>query len=110
MRYALIAGAALALCTSAARAQGVRDVAPDMALVFSNFSESYAFAGERDLLVVAGRSGFHRTDNAGARWRRAMAGFVDSNGTEPFAFGFCQAPSQRSTVYSGTGAGLGARP
>jgi photosystem II stability/assembly factor-like uncharacterized protein len=77
-----------------------RDVTPDPATVFSNFSEFFAFHGEDSLLVSAGRSGFHRSDDRGDRWRRAMNGFVARNGVEPFARGFCQAPSEPSTVYS----------
>jgi photosystem II stability/assembly factor-like uncharacterized protein len=76
---------------------------PNLALFFANFSEAVAFGGERDLLVLSGRPGFHRSENLGERWRLAMTGFIDSAGVEPFGNGFCQAQSVPSTVYSPSG-------
>src|SRR5258708_1498452 len=106
MRKALFVFACSLVCSTAVRADEggrSRDVTPDPALVVHNFSEAFAFHGENSLLVFAGRSGFHRSDSRGNRWRRAMNGFLAPTGVEPFGGGFCQAPSEPSTVYSASG-------
>jgi photosystem II stability/assembly factor-like uncharacterized protein len=107
MRKALFVFACSLVCSTAVRADEgsrSRDVTPDPALVFDNFSETFGFHGENSLLVFAGRSGFHRSDSRGNRWRRAMNGFLDPTGVEPFGGGLCQARSDPSTVYSASGA------
>jgi len=86
-----------------------RDVTPDPSLVLSS-SESYAFGGEGRLLVNSGRPGFRRTENGGERWQRAMNGFIDSNGVEPFPGAMCQAPSAPSTVYGPGGGSVPGQP
>jgi len=86
-----------------------RDVTPDPSLVGGS-SESYAFGGEGRLLVSSGRPGFHRTENGGERWQRAMNGFIDSNGVEPFPGAMCQAPSAPSTVYGPGGGSVPGQP
>ena len=83
-----------------------RDITPDPALFFSNFSEGLAFRGDKDVLAFSGRAGFKRSENGGDHWNRAMNGFVDSQGVEPFGSGLCQAPSSPGTVYSATGAAV----
>jgi len=86
-----------------ARADAVRDVTPDPAAVFSNFSESFAFLGENRLAVFTGRAGFRTSDNRGNRWQRAMDGFVDATGVQPFGNGFCQSPSTPAILYAPAG-------
>jgi len=83
------------------------DVTPDPGLFFTNSSEGVALAGGNSVLATSGRPGFHRTDSLGEPWQRAMSGFVDSAGLEPFASGFCQAGSAPSTVYSFSNLALG---
>lgn len=87
---------------AAAHASTARDVTPDVAFVFGNTSEAFAFHGQGGVLVTAGRSGFHRSESRGARWKRSMNGFLDASGVEPFALGLCQAPSLPDTVYAAT--------
>ncbi|TMA86415.1 MAG: hypothetical protein E6J63_16865 [Deltaproteobacteria bacterium] len=91
----------------ALRAGQAGDVTPDPGLFFTNTSEGLALAGESSVLATSGRPGFHRTDSGGKDWQRAMNGFVDSAGVEPFASGFCQAPSAAATVYSFSNVALG---
>jgi photosystem II stability/assembly factor-like uncharacterized protein len=76
-----------------------RDITPEMGSVVSQFSEAFA-VNDGGLLVLAGRAGFQRTNNDGKLWHRAMRGYVSANDVEPYGNGFCQAPSEASTVYS----------
>ena len=87
-----------------------RDVTPDPALFFGNFSEGVVFRGEKEVLALAGRAGFKRSENGGDHWKRAMTGFVDAQGVEPFGSGFCQSASAPSTVYSASAAAAPGRP
>jgi photosystem II stability/assembly factor-like uncharacterized protein len=91
--------AILLLTLGGAWAAPTRDVTPDMGVVMSFFSEAFAFDDD-GMLVFAGRGGFRRTSDGGKHWKRAMDGYVLSNGVEPYGNGFCQAPSAPSTVYS----------
>ncbi len=110
MRASALVAIFLVSFSVAARAEEkgrARDVTPDPALFFGNFSEGIAFRGEKSVLSMSGRAGFRRTDSRGEHWRRTMSGFVDSQGVEPFANGLCQAPSAPGTVYSPSGAVAG---
>jgi photosystem II stability/assembly factor-like uncharacterized protein len=111
-RFACVSMLVVALSLGA-RAEGGacgRDVTPDPALFFANYSEGVVFRGENEVLAFAGRSGFHRSDNGGDRWKRAMNGFVDATGIEPYGSGLCQAPSAPGTVYSATSNAAAGRP
>jgi photosystem II stability/assembly factor-like uncharacterized protein len=94
----LVVGVAM-VYAGAAEAAGVRDVSPELDVVLNNASEGFAFRGPRSLLVDAGRTGAHRSDNGGRSWRRVMRGLLDPVGVEPFVAGLCQAPSAHATVY-----------
>src|SRR5437660_8428085 len=76
-RLALVSMFVLSL-SATARAdgnRGARDVTPDPAIFFSNFSQALAFRGENEVLAFSGRAGFRHSENRGDRWRRAMNGF-----------------------------------
>src|SRR5947209_19272832 len=98
----VIASVLLATSARAQRAH-VRDVAPDTGIVFQNFfSEAFALLGH-GVFVSSGSGGFRRSQNRGERWERAMSGYLDAAGVEPFAGGFCQSPSSPATIYSPSG-------
>jgi photosystem II stability/assembly factor-like uncharacterized protein len=108
--YIAILLASSSVAAHADQSGRARDVTPDPALFFPNFSEPVALHGRESLLVTSGRAGFRRSDSRGEHWRRAMDGFVDSAGVEPLALGLCQAPSAPSTIYSASGGNFPGRP
>jgi len=97
--------ASLLLATSApAQPAHVRDVTPDMGIVFQAFfSEGFALFGHHGVFASSADAGFRRSQNGGEHWERAMSGYVDAVGTEQFAGGFCQSPSTPATLYSPSG-------
>src|SRR5207244_477521 len=87
-----------------AAADRARDVSPDPGAVNPGlFSEAFAFDGETRVTIYTGRAGFRSTESAGVEWRRAMDGYLDDRAVEPYANGFCQAPSNPSVLYSPSG-------
>ncbi len=77
--------ASLLLATSArAQTAHVRDVTPDMGIVFQGFfSEGFALLGHRGVFASSANAGFRHSQNGGERWERAMSGYVDAAGTSP---------------------------
>ena len=97
---------------AATTAGAARDVSPDPGGVNPGaFSESFAFAGEGRVTVFTGRGGFRTSESRGGEWRRAMTGYLETRGVEPYGNGFCVAPSDPMVLYSPSGqVDLGSNP
>jgi len=95
------------VCSSVARSDsaraingGVTDVGPEAGL--TSGSRPFLFNGPDEILVLAGRTGVHKTTDGGQSWLRSERGLINAAGVEPNIQSLCQSPSEPQIAFATT--------